>query len=120
MKLSQIFNSHTNNNNALNSWTITHFLFWVIIGLYYKHKYLQMFIVSILFEIFEIYYYGIGHETNVNIITDIISNMFGYYIGSQLPIKLYNLVIIITIWLISWIISIKENSNINKSFYNII
>ena len=120
MKINKIFNSHTNDKNAINNWTITHFSFWVVIGLYYKHKYLQIFILSILWELFEIYFYGINHETMVNRIIDIIFNMFGYYIGSQLPIKMYNSVIIITMWLISWIISMKTSNNINKSFYNII
>lgn len=111
LEIDKICKSHQNKKNSKNSinlWSIIHFLLFTIFGLYYKHKYLQIFIASIIFEIFEIYYYGINHESYLNMITDILFNMSGYYIGSQLSATRYNSVILITMWLVSLYINIKS------------
>ncbi len=123
LDIDKICKSHLNKKkgkNSINLWSITHFLLFVVFGLYYKHKYLQLFIVSIIYELFEIYNLGINHESNMNMIMDILFNMSGYYIGSQLSTTRYNSVIIIIMWLISYILSNKDYNRIDKSFYGII
>ena len=120
LQVGKLFKSPKNDKNSINIWTITHFLLFVVIGLFYKHNYLQLFIASIIFEIYEIYYFGIHHETYLNRIMDVIFNMTGYYIGSYLLITRSNSVIIITIWLVSLILSYKNYLGIDKSFYGII
>ena len=102
-------------------WSITHFFFWVNVGLYFKYSYLVIFIVSLLWEFIEIILYGFGHETIPNTIMDIIFNMLGFYIGFQLVLTIPNALICLVIWGISLFFCSKEKGKKicnNKSLWD--
>jgi hypothetical protein len=98
MNESNIDEVHTSNVDILS---ISHFLIYFTIGLFLKNQYLLMFIISLLWEIFE---YTISHtdytrqflikhwvipekywnEPFSNKFYDVIINMTGYSIGNMI------------------------------------
>jgi len=72
---------------CLDYWHIYHIVFWILIGLFVPGRYLMVFILSVLWELFEhcvcVY---ITHYCNAGSICgrveDIFSNILGYFIGS--------------------------------------
>lgn len=73
-------------------YTITHFLIYFVISLYYKNKWVEIIILSIIWEIFEmllnIGYDKILHlgsdywdEIPMNKVIDIVFNLLGYGAG---------------------------------------
>tara|TARA_Y100001970_G_scaffold269563_1_gene362218 strand:- start:503 stop:784 length:282 start_codon:yes stop_codon:yes gene_type:complete len=84
--------------------SLFHFLLYFCIGLFYKDKYLIIFIIGIIWEIFEKFiitteytrdllleYWFIPelyiNDTLEHSIVDIIINMIGYTIGNKISIK---------------------------------
>ena len=82
--------------------SIIHFLIYFFIGLYWKGHYEIIFIIGVLWEIFE--YYMVNNKKTKQLlyklwpipekywydsfehsIIDIAINMLGYYVGNQLP-----------------------------------
>jgi len=69
-------------NGTIKIWTIGHFLVYFFIGLYVPGLYIEIFIVSIIYEWFE---YAVGHGSKF--IVDTTANMAGYILGSQLSMN---------------------------------
>jgi hypothetical protein len=80
---------------------LNHFNIWLIFGIIYPNNYILAFIISIIWEIFEILIVRIKplykltkkywivserywNETKINKIVDIICNMTGYFFGSHI------------------------------------
>ena len=89
------------NHGNLDLLSIGHFLLYFLIGLYWKHKYAAILVVSIIWELFEkiivsyeftrslvedYWFIPIRYidDTLDHSITDIVINMIGYTIGSSL------------------------------------
>lgn len=93
---------HKEINEAFDVMSLCHFFIYFLLGSVIKHNYLLAFVLSILWELFEYFivknnfsknllrkYWPIPekywNETNIyNPISDIIINIFGYYIGSKI------------------------------------
>lgn len=77
-------------NGCFDLWHITHILLYIIIGIIYPDNYLLIFIISIIWEFYEDYMFKyIIKNSNCNDIIclrfeDIILNLFGYFIGSNI------------------------------------
>lgn len=69
-------------NSDPSLWTVGHFIVFLLIGIYVPGLYLEIFVISIIFEGFE---YSIGHTSRF--IIDPIVNLSGYIIGSQLSLS---------------------------------
>jgi hypothetical protein len=98
----QIKSYHIIHNMIIDMMGIIHFLIYLFFGILIKNKYKLVFILSILWEVFEyivanieftknllVTYWPINikywNETNVfNKLFDLIFNMMGYYIGNQI------------------------------------
>ncbi len=61
----------------ITSWTIGHFIIYMIVGLYVPHCYVEVLVISIVCEMLES---ALGHTSKF--IVDPIVNMTGYIIGS--------------------------------------
>lgn len=88
-------------SNNIDKSHIMHLLFWTIFGIIFPKKYIYAFILSILWEIFEVllvnipFFYKLTktywtlpetywNEKYTNKLLDIILNMTGYFIGSNI------------------------------------
>jgi hypothetical protein len=93
--------NYNNTNKPIDILTLIHLLIWVTIGYFFPNHYLIALLLGILWELFEymivkvdIFYVlakkywfipeKYWNERIYNTIIDIIVNMIGYYIGSQL------------------------------------
>ena len=95
-----------NTNKPIDILTLIHLLQWIIIGYFFPNHYLIALLLGILWELFEYYmlvrvnilyiftkkYWFVPekywNEKIYNKIIDLIVNMIGYYIGSQLLHKI--------------------------------
>jgi hypothetical protein len=94
-----------NTNKPIDILTIIHLLIWIIIGYFFPNYYLIALLLGILWELFEYMLVRVNilyvltknywfvpekywNEEIYNKFIDIIINMIGYYIGSQLLHKL--------------------------------
>ena len=94
-----------NTNKPIDILTLIHLLIWIIIGYFFPNYYLIALLLGILWELFEYMIVRVNklyvltktywfvpekywNERIYNKIIDIIINMIGYYIGSQLLHKL--------------------------------
>ena len=76
---------------AIHGWSITHFLFFLILGLFCAKQTTMFMLLGVLWELFE---YGYGHLTNdvlywtsggiINQFVDIFMNFCGYTTGQFL------------------------------------
>lgn len=73
------FNEPRCDKGDLNGWSLSHFAMYMIIGYFVPKQYVLILIISVLFEIIEV---PIG--ANSKLIIDPITNLSGYWIGSQL------------------------------------
>lgn len=92
-----------NNNQILDFASVTHFLGWFIMGIFVKKRYILVFTLGLIWELFEYYvtrenettrellvkYWPIPQrvweEKNImNKVMDIVFNMSGYYLGNIL------------------------------------
>jgi hypothetical protein len=88
-----------NKNNSLifNGWTLSHLICYIIIGYYYPNEYYYIFIIGILWELYEFSYsyldickniYRLLLKTDkmyiVGNIYDPLINLLGYFIGCYL------------------------------------
>ena len=92
---------------VLDIYSIFHFIYYFIYGLYFKNKYVLAFILGILWEIFEYILANINYtkellikyfpvpqkywaEKNIfNKVFDLIFNMIGYHLGNISKFKLF-------------------------------
>lgn len=85
------------NSIIFNGWALSHLILYIFIGYYYPDEYLFVFIVSILWELYEYSYMYINFFKNIyyKILKtekmyilgnpyDPLINIIGYYIGSQI------------------------------------
>ncbi len=87
--------------------SLAHFILWLIIGYFFPNNYLLAFILSILWELFEILIVNVDvlynltkkywpiperywNEKITNSLLDICFNMLGYYVGSSIRNKYNN------------------------------
>jgi hypothetical protein len=90
-----------NKSNTIDILTLNHMILWAIIGYFYPNNYYLALFIGILWELFERYivynkqlynfvkkYWFVPekywNEININSFIDIIVNMIGYYIGSNM------------------------------------
>lgn len=69
-------------SNGVDFWTIGHFVFWTIVGAIVPGLYVEVIIISILYEVFE---NMVGAKSQF--IIDPIANLMGYTLGSALSLK---------------------------------
>ncbi len=69
-------------NGNIDIWTVGHFVVYFFMGLYVPGLYVEIFVISVIFECFE---YMVGHKSKF--IVDSIVNMAGYILGSQLSLN---------------------------------
>jgi hypothetical protein len=113
MRLSKACRKSEEGDTFISLWSITHFLFFLNMGLYLRWRYLTILILSVCWEVFEIVYYGYGHESFKNVISDIIFNLLGFSIGLQLPLTVPNALIFLLIYSIStYYCSIQKNPSV--------
>jgi len=69
----------------LNIWSLGHFIQWTFIGRFFLRNWWIFFILSIGWEILELYLpYEFVKETWDNKISDIVVNTIGFYLGNRL------------------------------------
>ncbi len=88
----------------LDPLSISHFIWYFILGLYVKNNYKLVLFLSLLWEIFEYYITNITYtrqllikywpipkkywdENNINRVSDVIINFIGYEIGNNINFK---------------------------------
>jgi hypothetical protein len=81
-----LFRTRKCEDGDLNVWSLIHFIIYIVVGYFVPGHYLAILIISILCELVES---EIG-DTN-KMILDPITNLVGYYIGSQISPRRGNL-----------------------------
>jgi len=77
-------------NGCLDIWHYSHIILYILIGLLYPNDYLFVFIISIIWELYEHFMFKyLVKKSNCNEnsclrIEDILLNLLGYFIGSNI------------------------------------
>lgn len=79
-------------NGCIDIWHIFHLIFWIIIGLLAPQKYILVLIISVIWELFEHFYFNAIKTCSDSFcgrVEDVFLNILGYIIGSLIVVRYY-------------------------------